>query len=143
MKKMMIATHGYLADGFKSSLSILCGMEDQVSYIDAYVDETDYTPALQSFIDGVGEGDAGIILTDVYGGSVCQKVALLSAGHPNVFHITGINLGLVIELLLTQETIDADYLRSVIGQAREGMALVSMDPSPEGETGGEPDDFFD
>ena len=74
MKKLLIATHGQLADGYRSSLSILTGMQDAVEYIDAYVDESDYTPGLQTFIESIGPDDTGIIFTDIYGGSVFQKV---------------------------------------------------------------------
>ncbi len=141
MKKLLIATHGKLADGYRSSLSILTGMQDSVEYIDAYVDESDYTPKLQTFIDSVGPDDTGVIFTDIYGGSVFQKVALMLEGRQNIFHVTGINLGLVIELLLTDEAITPTYLEEVISAAREGMRLVALEdagPQPEGE-----DEFFE
>jgi PTS system mannose-specific IIA component len=141
MKKLLIATHGKLADGYRSSLSILTGLQDAVEYIDAYVDESDYTPRIQSFIDSIGPEDTGVIFTDIYGGSVFQKVALLLDGRKNVFHITGINLGLVIEILLSDEAITPTYLERVIDTAREGMQLVALggvSPQPEGEN-----EFFD
>ena len=141
MKKLLIATHGKLADGYRSSLSILTGMQDSVEYIDAYVDESDYTPKLQAFIDSVGPDDTGVIFTDIYGGSVFQKVALMLEGRQNIFHVTGISLGLVIELLLTDEAITPTYLEEVISAAREGMRLVALEdagPQPEGE-----DEFFE
>lgn len=127
MKKLLIATHGQLADGYRSSLSILTGMQDAVEYIDAYVDESDYTPGLQTFIESIGPDDTGIIFTDIYGGSVFQKVALLLDGRQNIFHVTGINLGLVIELLLTDEAITKAYLEEVIHAARDGMQLVTVE----------------
>ena len=141
MKKLLIATHGKLADGYRSSLSILTGMQDSVEYIDAYVDESDYTPKLQAFIDSVGPDDTGVIFTDIYGGSVFQKGALMLEGRQNIFHVTGINLGLVIELLLTDVAITPTYLEEVISAAREGMRLVALEdagPQPEGE-----DEFFE
>nr|WP_314783752.1 hypothetical protein [Olsenella uli] len=127
MKKLLIATHGQLADGYRSSLSILTGMQDAVEYIDAYVDESDYTPGLQTFIESIGPDDTGIIFTDIYGGSVFQKVALLLDGRQNIFHVTGINLGLVIELLLTDEAITKAYLEEVIHAARDGMQLATVE----------------
>ncbi len=38
MKKILIATHGYLADGFKSSISLLTGGEGAIETICAYVE---------------------------------------------------------------------------------------------------------
>lgn len=82
MKKILIATHGYLADGFKSSISLLTGGEDAIETICAYVDESDYTARIQTFVDSLSPEDDGVIFTDIYGGSVCQKVALIAPGHP-------------------------------------------------------------
>ena len=55
MKKILIATHGYLADGFKSSISLLTGGEDAIETICAYVDESDYTERIQAFVDSIGQ----------------------------------------------------------------------------------------
>jgi len=124
MKKILIATHGYLADGFKSSLAILSGKQDSAEYVNAYVDESDYTPRIRAFVESVGPDDEGVIFTDIYGGSVFQKVVLEMPVRDNIFHVTGVNLGLVIEVLLTSEPITSDYLESVIEMARRGMQLV-------------------
>lgn len=115
-------------------------MQDTVEYIDAYVDESDYTPKLQSFIDSVGPDDTGIIFTDIYGGSVFQKVALMLEGRKDIFHVTGISLGLVIELLLSDEAITKAYLEEVINAARNGMQLVTLE-SVKPQSGGE-EEFF-
>ena len=142
MKKLLIATHGYLADGFKSSISLLTGGEDAIETICAYVDESDYTERIQTFIDSIGEGDDGVIFTDIYGGSVCQKVALAVPGGGNVFHISGCNLGLIIEVLFSPGRITKEGLQAAIETARSTMKLVDT----EGETPvaeGADDDFFD
>lgn len=73
MKKLLIATHGKLADGYRSSLSILTGLQDAVEYIDAYVDESDYTPRIQSFIDSIGPEDTGSFLQTSTGGVYSRR----------------------------------------------------------------------
>lgn len=142
MKRLLIATHGYLADGYKSSLGILTGMQDEIEYLDAYVDESDYTPKIDTFIDSVGATDQGVIFTDIYGGSVCQKVALELQTHPNpkVFHISGINLGLVIEILLSDDVLDVAYLNDVIDKARNSMRIIVPEQVVQKP---EADDFFE
>lgn len=142
MKKILIATHGHLADGYKSSLSILAGRQDQVCYVNAYVDDSDYTQAIRAFIDSVGSDDEGVIFTDLHGGSVCQRVALERPGLDGVFHITGANLALVIEVLLTDEKITREYLTSAIEVARSCMRLIEEDVS-QVSTEESPEDFFD
>ena len=42
MRKILVATHGHYADGIRSSISILTGMQDNITFINAYVDDTDF-----------------------------------------------------------------------------------------------------
>lgn len=142
MKKILIATHGYLADGFKSSISLLTGGEGAIETICAYVDESDYTERIQAFVDSIGPDDDGVIFTDIYGGSVCQKVALIAPGHPNVFHISGCNLGLIIEVLFAPGRITKDSLQATIETARVTMQLVDTEETESASEGAD-DDFFD
>ena len=67
----------HVASGIKSAIRILVGNDDAVTAVDCYVDDTDFTPLLQGFIDDVGPDDEGIIFTDLLGGSVCNKVMTL------------------------------------------------------------------
>ena len=46
MKKILVVSHGYLADGIKSSVGILTGNQDLITAVNAYVDESDYTPRI-------------------------------------------------------------------------------------------------
>lgn len=53
MKKVLVASHGHLASGIRSSIEILTGMADMVEAVDCYVDDSDFTPRIQAFIDSV------------------------------------------------------------------------------------------
>ena len=66
-----------MASGIKSAIKILVGNDEAVTAVDCYVDDTDFTPLLQGFIDGVGPDDEGIIFTDLLDGSVCNKIMTL------------------------------------------------------------------
>ena len=48
MRKILVATHGHYADGIRSSISILTGMQDNITFINAYVDDTDFIKELRS-----------------------------------------------------------------------------------------------
>ena len=63
MRKILIATHGFLADGIKNSISILTGKDDCLTCINAYVDDSDFTGDLQAFIDSVSPDDEAGIFT--------------------------------------------------------------------------------
>ena len=83
-----------------------------------------------------------MIFTDIYGGSVCQKVALIAPGHDNVFHISGCNLGLIIEVLFAPGRITKEGLQAAIETARSTMQLVDTEESSSAAEGAD-DDFFD
>ncbi len=142
MKKILVASHGHLATGIQSSVEILTGMADQITAIDCYVDDSDYTPRLQEFIDSVGPDDEAVIFTEVYGGSVFQKVMMLEPEKKGIFHVTGMTLGLVIETLISCEPLTAESLGASIELARQTMQIVQP-PEPEACTQESDDDFFD
>lgn len=142
MKKVLVASHGHLASGIRSSIEILTGMADMVEAVDCYVDDSDFTPRIQAFIDSVGPEDEAIIFTDIYGGSVFQKVVLMEPEKRGIVHVTGMNLGLVIEALLGAEPVTADSIKQSVELARATMQAVEP-PSKAADNEGSDGDFFD
>lgn len=142
MKKVLVASHGHLASGIRSSIEILTGMADMVEAVDCYVDDSDFTPRIQAFIDSVGPEDEAIIFTDIYGGSVFQKVVLMEPEKRGIVHVTGMNLGLVIEALLGAELVTADSIKQSVELARATMQVVEP-PSKAADNEGSDGDFFD
>ncbi len=142
MKKVLVASHGHLASGIRSSIEILTGMADMVEAVDCYVDDSDFTPRIQAFIDSVGPEDEAIIFTDIYGGSVFQKVVLMEPEKRGIVHVTGMNIGLVIEALLGAETVTADSIKQSVELARATMQVVEP-PSKAADNEGSDGDFFD
>ncbi|MDR3919395.1 MAG: PTS sugar transporter subunit IIA [Collinsella sp.] len=142
MKKVLVASHGHLASGIRSSIEILTGMADMVEAVDCYVDDSDFTPRIQAFIDSVGPEDEAIIFTDIYGGSVFQKVVLMEPEKRGIVHVTGMNLGLVIEALLGAEPVTADSIKQSVELARATMQVVEP-PSNAADNEGSDGDFFD
>lgn len=103
MRKLLIASHGKLASGFKSSLKLFVSDSSTIKTIDAYADEDnkDYTKDIEDFIDSIGSDDEGIIFTDIPGGSVNQRVFQMCYGtKKNIFIITGTNLPAILGVLL-------------------------------------------
>ena len=134
--KVMIATHGYLADGVKSNLSLFVDTSE-IETINAYVNDDDYTDQIRNFIDDAGEGEIRIIFTDIIGGSVNQIVSTLNT-KDNVKIISGFNIALILEIMLTEITSD-EQLEDIINKAKEQMQLVKLNRNIENETD---DDFL-
>lgn len=142
MKKVLVASHGHLASGIRSSIEILTGMADMVEAVDCYVDDSDFTPRIQAFIDSVDPEDEAVIFTDIYGGSVFQKVVLMEPEKRGIVHVTGMNLGLVIETLLGAEPVTADSIKQSVELAGATMQVVEP-PSKAADNEGSDGDFFD
>lgn len=145
MKKILVASHGYLANGIKSSVGILTGNQDLITAVNAYVDESDYTPQIEEFINSVTPDDDAVIFTDIYGGSVFQKVTLLEPEKKGIVHVTGVNLAAVIEALIRTDPLTPEVMDEIVSGASSLMQRVKpISELAEGEDGASADEgFFD
>jgi len=105
-RSYLIATHGKFASGLQNSLNILTGSGDKVTVIDAYVTDEDYTPHIQQFIQEVSEESQGIVFTDLYGGSVNQKIAaeIMTSGKDNIMLVSNTNLAIILSIMFHENT---------------------------------------
>lgn len=122
--KALIATHGMMASGVVNTLSLFTDCND-IRYLNAYVDESDYTQQIVDFINQIDETETAIIFTDIIGGSVNQKVVAMNH-RKNVKIITGFNLALILEIIMSDATQD-EQIEVIIEQAREQMKLIKLD----------------
>ena len=145
MKKILVASHGSLAAGIKSSVGILTGNQDLITTVNAYVDESDYTATIQEFIDSVKPDDDAVIFTDIYGGSVFQKVMLLEPEKKGIVHVTGFNLAAVIETLIRTDPITPELMDQIVQDASGLMQRMECVSDSMAVTDGEgcDDDFFE
>ncbi|MDF9825403.1 PTS system mannose-specific IIA component [Breznakia sp. PF5-3] len=127
MKRMVIASHGEFANGIVNSLKMIAG--SSADAIEVYTMKPgdladEYAKELEKVIQK-HPNDTYIILTDLYGASVCNAMLSLSI-YKNVFVVSGVNLNLALALLLENSQIDESYLQSLIEESRKGMKIVSM-----------------
>ena len=141
MRKILLVSHGHLASGLKSSIQILTGDASSVSVIDAYVDDSDFTKDIRSFIANCEPKDGAIIFTDILGGSVFQKVALEHPESKGVIHVTGMNLAAVMECLLSPEELTKKTVDDICKVAASQLKRIEITGSSE-EGGGEEEEFF-
>lgn len=121
--KFIIATHGYLADGYVSSIQVLT-KKDNIFAINAYVGENDAAQQLKALMESFAEQEEIIIFTDLMYGSMTQAVSPY-LNRDNVRCITGINLPLILEFILTTSTIDDAYIEYTIQEAQKQMVFVN------------------
>ena len=125
MTDILIASHGHFASGLQSSLDILTGMGKQVKVIDAYVDDSNYTPKIEEFIKSAKR--PAVIFTDLKGGSVNQKVMLEAANEKDIYIVTQMNLAIIMSVLLDSEPLTEEHLKDLIKQSQVELIEIKND----------------
>lgn len=138
MKKILIATHGTFSAGAKSTMEFLLGNVADITCIEAYVDpEENLEETLEHYFQAVNPEDQIIVMTDIKGGSVNQKIVPYAA-KANVFLIAGFNLPLLVALSIAPEGITREEILRSIEEARNQMELVEVENVETSD-----DDFFE
>lgn len=127
MRKFVIATHGLMADGMKDSIAFISGIKDSIQAISFFTQDLNYPQVVAEVFKDKKDEDEIIIFTDIFYGSVCQQF-MPYLGLSNVHMISGVNLPLILEIVMTSGDLNADILRNIIISSREQLAYV--DPLP-------------
>lgn len=102
MVGLIIAAHGDLSRSLMRSVSLITGEYRNV--ITVCLEKNDnadiFYEEIQRAIEKADEGDGVIIFTDVLGGTP-SNMATLAARRHNLFCLTGVNLPMMIEFLMS------------------------------------------
>ena len=125
-RKFLIATHGAFAKGVKSALDIIAGEMDNMFLIQAYLDDSrPVEDELEDVMATVSDTDELIIFTDLLGGSV-NNIMLRNALRENVHIVSGFNLPLLIEIVLSDvDTPAIEVIEEAINNAKGQMVYVN------------------
>lgn len=138
MKKILIATHGNFASGAKSTVELLVGNIVDITCIDAYVDpDENLIDILENYFSKINDDDEVIVLTDIKGGSVNQKIIQYTM-KSNIFLITGFNLPILLELAIMDKKATIENLEEMICACKNQLELVKVDMGKESD-----DDFLE
>lgn len=126
MRKIVIASHGELADGMKHTLHFFAGDQIDVTGICAYVDQETLESKLDSYFKDVQAEDEVLVFTDLLGGSVNQ--ALLPYMNRNHVHIiAGVFLGVILELIFREEPyLSKETVQQALNSSKEGIVYMNM-----------------
>lgn len=131
MKNLVLVTHADFAKGILTSLNLVLGQVENVDYVSITAKET--IPEIVSMIEkkimDFGNCDPTVVLTDIPGGSTTQAAMKLLGYGQKVYLVTGLNLGLLLEIALLPlgegEAPDKGMLRGAIENSRTSMYLVN------------------
>lgn len=126
MKNVLIATHGKMASGIRYTAELVVGQAASVTTIDAYVNsEDDIEGQMREYFES-RKGERIFVFTDIQGGSVNQKL-IPYAKDPNVILITGVNLPVLIQVMLSGDDVTREEIRSYIEAARQELKMIELE----------------
>ena len=104
MKKILLATHGKLAEGLKSAITLIVGEQDDITFINAYVGDLNFEEELVKYLAEITDEDTLIVMT------VLLELALMDA-----------------------ENISKETILQTVQSGKDQLMLVEMDEEPEAE----------
>lgn len=114
MRRIVLASHGGLANGLADSAHMIIGaLADALETysLQPGADARDYSGLLEEQIKN-GQDTDFVILTDLFGASVCNAMLPLTV-HKNVWLFSGMNLPMVMELLSD----DSEHMSEALAQS--------------------------
>lgn len=134
MVKFLIATHGHLAEGLKSTLQIILGEEAaaDVTALALFVDEApgaeNAKDRIEEYFSKIREEDQVIAFSDIMYGSVNQMLVPY-ANDGRIFVLTGANFPLLCEIVsavvYSGETVSMEMLCGMAEKGREELVFVN------------------
>ncbi|RHW45644.1 hypothetical protein DS832_07440 [Bombilactobacillus bombi] len=112
MRQIILASHGNMAKGMVDTIEMISGKHDNLNAFSMSKKETpDYIySSIKNTIESFDKEDEVFIFSDIAGGSVNTE-AMKFIKYSNVHLISGMNLPIVINCLLSEEN-DVNYLLS-------------------------------
>jgi len=142
-KKIVIATHASLADGFKEALGFFTGSLENVYTICAFTRDKNPQSEIEALLKSFASDDLVIVFSDLAGGSV-NKMLVKMLKDRKFYLITGINLGMLLELALCDvNEINENKIREVVANANEQTYYVNDRIKELEEKNDDEQNFFD
>ena len=125
MKQILIATHGKMASGIRYTAELIVGKMAEITTIDAYVTPEDNVEKKFEEYFAQHENDRIFVFTDLMGGSVNQKLLGYSQKE-NVTLITGTNLPVLMQVMMSDDDVTEEEIQEFIDDAREELQVVDL-----------------
>lgn len=124
-KKYFLISHNEFAFGLKKALEMIVGKQDNLWAYGLMPGEhpDDIIAEIESQLSDETEA---VILGDIAGGSVCNSAMRLTT-MKNVVLITGVNLPLAMEIIISQVT-NEQAIDSLVERTRQSMKIVTVSP---------------
>lgn len=130
MRKMILASHGDFSKGLCNSIEMIVGdLAKEITAYSLYPGENAEKFAQELCVQiQENKTDEYVILSDLYGASVCSALSALTE-FENVVLFSGMNINIVLEALLSYpDKLSSSDIEELIEKARMGIQLVQVKP---------------
>ncbi|HIY58367.1 MAG TPA: PTS sugar transporter subunit IIA [Candidatus Tetragenococcus pullicola] len=134
-KEYFMISHNEYAEGLKKAVEMIIGKQDNLTAYGLMPGEhpDEITAKIEQSLN---DQTKTVILGDIAGGSVCNSALRLTT-NPNVTLVTGTNLPLALEVIVSQATTEEE-IAPIMKVTKEQMKILKVEPTL--PTDG--DDFF-
>lgn len=124
MRKVLIATHFKLAEGFKDTLSYFTNAE-QIQVVNAFTEGVDYKKEIDQFFER-NEGQEILAFSDIAYGSVNQHLTTY-LGRKNYHLISGTNLPALLSILFLpdDEPLTDSMIEECIAESKDALVYMN------------------
>lgn len=107
--KVFVVTHGLLAEGLVNSAELIIGEHDNIKYFSLTAEKNinDFKEEVEKEVLDTSEDV--LCLTDIVNGSPFNIISTLVIEYSHVYHVSGVNLGMILEAVLSTG-VDVDEL---------------------------------
>lgn len=125
MKNIVLVTHGSFAEGILTSLKLVYGNTENT----ASESIQEILSMIRKRIDEFKNDDPVVIITDIAGGSTTQAALEALSYKDNIYLLTGLSLGLLLEVVLADFTDskaeNIEILNEIIENSRQTINLIT------------------
>lgn len=122
--RIILASHGLLAEGMYDAVKLILGEQKGVDIISGYTTDESIDSQIEKMLCK-SNGEEVLVITDIFGGSINNAFIKVLKDYPNMYVVTGMNLGLVIEIMTKKDQIDKNLIREIIESSKKGCFLCN------------------
>ena len=123
MNQVILASHSKMAEGIAQTVKFFCGEDICIETIEQTIGDSDFPGRARTLLERNKDKNC-IVFTDLLGGSVNQVFMNLLQDY-NFKLVSGMNLPIILECILTSETIDDTFVRNALITAKDGLCFMN------------------
>lgn len=123
---VIIATHNGLSESFVKTTNMFIDQPENLSFIELHPSQNldEYSGILEKVYNDSNSGKGVLFLTDLFGGTPSNKVYELMFAYNDIECVTGVNLGMIMEVLFLSKDNDISLSELATRAANIGKSSI-------------------